>query len=128
VADIAKATWVGAGAAKAAEAIAVSTAKTPRAFALNLPTKVFTEKEGELWDVSVIGSLYGSLLRPETLVLTVTACGRENLLHESCTNRIYGLATYQAVWDAGRSESSNYGRDFDATECARLFALVITKG
>src|SRR5712664_1962379 len=42
--------------------------------------------------MSVIGSLYGSLLRPETLVLTVTSSSRENLLHESCTDRIYRLA------------------------------------
>lgn len=65
MADIANAVWVGAGAAKAAEAIAVNIARTTKVFALSLPTKVFTEREGELWDMSVIGSLYGSLLRPK---------------------------------------------------------------
>jgi hypothetical protein len=49
--------------------------------------------------MSVIGSLYGSLLRPETLVLTVTSSSRENLLHESCTDRMYRLVfVTRAVW------------------------------
>ena len=65
MADIANAVWVGAGAAKAAEAIAASIVMTAKIFALNLPTRVFAEIEGELWDMSVIGSLYGSLLRPK---------------------------------------------------------------
>jgi hypothetical protein len=65
VADIANVIWVGAGAAKAAVAIAVTIARTTKVFAQNLPIKEYTE-EGELWDVGVIGSLfYGSLLRPK---------------------------------------------------------------
>jgi hypothetical protein len=54
-----------AGAAKAAETIVVIIAKTKKAFAQNLPIEKYTEEQGELWDVSVIGSLLGSLLRPE---------------------------------------------------------------
>src|SRR3981081_4009748 len=46
--------WVAAGAAKAAEAIAVTIAKTRKVFALNLPTKEYIERESELWDMSVI--------------------------------------------------------------------------
>jgi len=41
--------------------------------------------------VGVIGSLFGSLLRPETLVPTVTSSREENLLHESCTDWTYRL-------------------------------------
>jgi hypothetical protein len=62
VADIANAIWVGAAAAKAAEAMAVTIARTRKAFAQILPIKEYTEEEGELWDVGVIGSLFGSLL------------------------------------------------------------------
>jgi hypothetical protein len=43
VADIANAIWVGAGAAKAAEAIAVTIARTRNVFAQNLPIKENTE-------------------------------------------------------------------------------------
>jgi len=43
VADIANVIWVGAGAAKAAEAIAVTVAKTRKVFAQNLPIKEYTE-------------------------------------------------------------------------------------
>ena len=88
MADIANVIWVGAGAAKAAEVSAVTIARTKKVLAQNLPIEENTEEQGELWDVSVIGSLFGSLLRPETLVLTVTSSSRENLLHESCTGRI----------------------------------------
>jgi hypothetical protein len=42
-ADIANVIWVGAAAAKAAEAIAVTIAKTRKVFAQNLPTKEYTE-------------------------------------------------------------------------------------
>ena len=101
MADIANVVWVDAGAAKAAEAIAVTIARTRKVLAQNLAIKEYTEEEGELWDMSVIGSLYGSLLRPETLVLTVTSSSRENLLHESCTDRIYRLAPItQAMWES----------------------------
>ena len=77
---------VGAGAAKAAETIVVAIARTKKAFAQYLPKAEYTEEQSELWDVGVIGSLYGSLLRPETLVPTVTSSGKGNLLHESCTD------------------------------------------
>ena len=77
---------VTAGAAKAAETIVVMTAKTKNAFAQYLPKAEDNEEQGELWDVGVIGSLYGSLLRPETLVPTVTLSRNGNLLHESCTD------------------------------------------
>ena len=43
MADIANVVWVGAGAAKAAEAIAVTIARTRKVFAQNLPTKEDTE-------------------------------------------------------------------------------------
>jgi hypothetical protein len=79
-------------AAKAAETIVVAIARTKKAFAQYLPKEEYTEEQGELWDVGVIGSLNGSLLRPETLVPTVTFPGKENLLHESCTDWIYQLA------------------------------------
>jgi hypothetical protein len=64
---------VAAGAAKAAETIVVTIARTKKAFAQCLPNEEYTEEQGELWDVGVIGSLFGSLLRPETLVPTVTS-------------------------------------------------------
>jgi hypothetical protein len=62
--------------------------------------------------MSVIGSLYGSLLRPETLVLTVTSSSPENLLHESCTERIYRLAliTQSACGIAEKLESQEHHR------------------
>jgi hypothetical protein len=53
---------VSAGAAKAAETIVVAIARTKNAFAQYLPKEEYTEEQGELWDVGVIGSLYGSLL------------------------------------------------------------------
>jgi len=55
--------------------------------------------------MSVIGSLYGSLLRPETLVLTVTFSSRENLLHESCTDRMDRLAVVKPSFILGRGET-----------------------
>jgi hypothetical protein len=77
---------VAGGAANAADTIVVTIAKTKKAFAQCLRNEEYTEEQGELWDVVVIGSLYGSLLRPETLVPTVTSPGEQNLLHESCTD------------------------------------------
>jgi hypothetical protein len=44
VADIAKVIWVDAGAAKAAEVIAVTIARTSKAFAPNLPIKECIEE------------------------------------------------------------------------------------
>ena len=44
VADIANVVWVGAGAAKAAEAIDVTNARTRKVFAKNLPIKENTEE------------------------------------------------------------------------------------
>jgi len=44
VADIANVICVGAGAAKAAETIAVTIARTRKVFAKNLPTKEYTEE------------------------------------------------------------------------------------
>ena len=44
MADIAKVIWVDAGAAKAAEVIAVTIARTSKAFAQNLPTTEYTEE------------------------------------------------------------------------------------
>lgn len=67
---------VAAGAAKAAETIVVAIARTKKAFAQYLPKEEYTEEQSELGDVGVIGSLYGSLLRPETLVPTVTSPAR----------------------------------------------------
>ena len=58
MADIANVIWVGAGAAKAAEASAVTIARTEKVLAQNLPIEEYTEEQGELWDVSVIGSLF----------------------------------------------------------------------
>ena len=86
MAEIDNVVVVGAGAAKAAETIVVTIAKTKKAFAQCLPNEEYTEEQGELWDVGVMGSLFGSLLRPETLVPTVTSPREENLLHESCTD------------------------------------------
>ena len=87
MADIANVIWVGAGAAKAAEASAATIVRTKKILAQNLPSEENPEEQGELWDVSVIGSLFGSLLRPETLVLTVTSGMEAHLLHESCTGQ-----------------------------------------
>ena len=87
MADIANVIWVGAGAAKATEASATIIARTKRVLARNLPIEEYNEEQGELWDVGVIGSLYGSLLRPETLVLTVTSGTEAHLLHESCIGK-----------------------------------------
>jgi hypothetical protein len=97
VADIANVIWVDAGAAKAAEASAITVARTKKVLAQNLPNEKNIEEQGELWDVGVIGSLYGSLLRPETLVLTVTSGSEAHLLHESCTGQPMGLALHLAV-------------------------------
>jgi len=97
VADIANVIWVDAGAAKLAEASAVTIARTKKVLAQNLPNEENIEEQGELWDVGVIGSLYGSLLRPETLVLTVTSGSEAYLLHESCTGQPMGLALHLAV-------------------------------
>lgn len=58
MADIASVIWVGAGAAKAAEVSDATIARTKKALAQNLATKEYTEEQGELWDVSVIGSLF----------------------------------------------------------------------
>jgi hypothetical protein len=44
VADIANVVWVGAGAAKAAEAIAVTIARTRKVFAKNLTIREYTEE------------------------------------------------------------------------------------
>ena len=88
---------MAAGAAKAAETIIVAIATTEKAFAQCLPKEECTEEQGELWDVGVIGSLYGSLLRPETLVLTVTSDSKAHLLHESCTGQPIGLALHLAI-------------------------------
>jgi hypothetical protein len=44
VAEIANVVWVGAGAAKAAEAIAVIIARTRKVFAQNLAIKEYTEE------------------------------------------------------------------------------------
>jgi hypothetical protein len=44
VADIANVIWVGACAAKAAVAMALTIAKTRKVFAQNLPTKEYTEE------------------------------------------------------------------------------------
>jgi hypothetical protein len=76
VADIVSVVWVDAGAAKAAEVNAVTAARARKVFAQKLAIEEYTEEQGELWDVSVMGSLFGSLLRPETLVLTVTSTQR----------------------------------------------------
>ena len=43
MADIANAVWVGAGAAKAAEVIAVAIVRTRKVLAQNLPIKEYTE-------------------------------------------------------------------------------------
>jgi hypothetical protein len=44
VADIANDIWVGEGAAKAAETIPITVARTRQVFAQNLPTKEYTEE------------------------------------------------------------------------------------
>ena len=55
MAEIANVVLVGAGAAKAAEAIVVTIARTKKAFAQYLPIKEDTEEQGELWDMRVMG-------------------------------------------------------------------------
>jgi uncharacterized membrane protein len=44
MADIANVIWVGAGAAKAAEAMAVTIARIRKVFAQNLPIEEYTEE------------------------------------------------------------------------------------
>jgi uncharacterized membrane protein len=56
---------VNAGAAKAAETIVVIIARTKKAFAQYFPNEEYTEEQGELSDMGVIGSFFGSLLRPK---------------------------------------------------------------
>jgi len=101
---------VAAGAAKAAETIVVAIARTKKAFAQYLPKEEYTEEQSELWDVGVIGSLYGSLLRPETLVLTVTSGTEAHLLHESCIGKTYRLALMRLSAD-GPLDRADLGGD-----------------
>jgi hypothetical protein len=66
-------------------------------------------------------------LRPETLVLTVTSSSRENLLHESCTDRIYRLAISR-IRHVGSWRSWKYESAIDATMCGGPLLLLIEKG
>jgi hypothetical protein len=67
-------------------------AKTKSALAKYLPNRKCTKEQSELWDLGVIGSPSWLVTTARTLVLTVTLSRNGNLLHESCTERIYRLA------------------------------------